>query len=278
MKNIDETTKFYKKLFKEDESCEQFELRSNFIYDKTYGTLYKFIAFKNGDKIVNKNKLKCLINNKIWVSCICNFIDNNEFFMSIDYKEASSKTNASIKELKEYVSLIREFEDVVCFTNNITEEKWDKYANNHNGICLEFQIENYEAYFPVLYVDKDKFDYTKLLIEEYIILKENPFCWIKSNYLKFSEYAPIIKDKAENEFDEEIRFRSSQNTFLGSRRLVTFNMKKKTNIHGFPITYDECGIVLKKIFLGKNLNIDIKRVLLNYSNIKKYIDIKDTSN
>lgn len=39
---------------------------------------------------------------------------------------------------------------VLCsFSIDITEKMWKEYANDGNGICLVFEVEDYDWFFPV---------------------------------------------------------------------------------------------------------------------------------
>ena len=44
---------------------------------------------------------------------------------------------------------------------------WGAYGNNSKGICLVFNVIDYDILYPVEYVDKNDVDYTEMLIEAY---------------------------------------------------------------------------------------------------------------
>ena len=54
--------------------------------------------------------------------------------------------------------------DVFSLTYSYENYMWDEYASNGNGICIEYNIQNYDYLYPVEYCDKRKIDFTKMII------------------------------------------------------------------------------------------------------------------
>lgn len=226
--------------------------------------LYKFIPF-NDDVKLNDSKLNCFENGLLWISCIYSFDDKTELEMVIDYERASKILHKTQQELKEFVDCIREFDDVSCFTNSIRDEMWKEYANNYNGFCLEFELKDTDYFQPVIYCDKAQVDYTEYLIDYYNASK-NPLSSHMANpdCIRFVELAGVLKDKEKYGFEQEIRLRTSDayddpNCILHGR--VSPHIKKIISYKGFSKKYEECGIELKKVYIGNKVSSELREQL-----------------
>lgn len=225
--------------------------------------VFKFIPFTD-DQNLNERKVFCIKNKKIWLSCIYTFKDRSELLMKVNYEKASKILGKTRSELKFFVDTIRELNDISCFTVSIREEMWEKYANNHNGICLEFNIRNNELLFPIIYLDKDAFDYTDLLIDFYKTPKMVKGTLLSPAQLKFEIYSSVLKDKTDYGFEEEIRLVSGDcydnpNDELES--IIMPGRKKQADYKGRYISYTKIGLELTHIYFGKKLDINIKNEL-----------------
>ncbi len=234
--------------------------------------LYKFIPFTDDVKL-NDSKLNCFENNLLWISCIYTINDETELEMIIDYDRASKVLNKSQQDLKEFVDSIRELDDVACFTNSIRDEMWKEYCNNYNGFCLEFELQETDYFQPVIYCNKSTVDYTQYLID-YYRASHNPFSSYISNpdCVRFAELAGVLKDKEKYGFEQEIRLRTSDafddpNGILFGR--VSPRIKKIIGYKGFAKKYKECGIELKKVYIGNKVSDELREQLKrrNKSNI-----------
>ena len=67
---------------------------------------------------------------------------------------------------------MKEIYDVCSLTYSCENYMWKAYSNNSRGICLVFNVIDYDMLYPVEYVDKNKVDYTEMLIEgKYVIIR-----------------------------------------------------------------------------------------------------------
>ena len=64
-----------------------------------------------------------------------------------------------------FIATMKEIYDVCSLTYSCENYMWKAYSNNSRGICLVFNVIDYDMLYPVEYVDKNKVDYTEMLIE-----------------------------------------------------------------------------------------------------------------
>ena len=110
-----------------------------------------------------------------------------------------------------------------CFSSNSrSPQMWAHYANNHNGVCLEFFIQ--ENPHVINYIkNRTKFD-------PFINLKD------ESSKLKFMNHLVTIKDKRW-EYEEECRLLKHKNSLL-----------KDGN--DFFFEFEACALELRGVYLG----------------------------
>ncbi|MCM1131049.1 MAG: DUF2971 domain-containing protein [Roseburia sp.] len=239
--------------------------------------IYKFIPFDEDIKL-NNSKIFALKNNKMWVSCIHSFDDKSEFECNIDYPKAESDLrkigiHVSAKELSSFMKTIKELHDVTSFTISITEEMWKEYGNNHNGICLEFSLINCEKFYPIIYLDKENFDYTDLLVKAQEILKNvNDYNCLKSyDFLKFSHLLYILKDKKDYGFESELRYLGDpyDDDTKALEPYIYAGKKEEIAYKGHLEDYNQCGIKIERVIVGSNISKSILEQLqeLNEINI-----------
>lgn len=121
--------------------------------------VYKFISFQENADI----KLQTLKDHKIWFSFYKILNDDTEFSIDYKIKKVIESTDYSKGNIELLINYFMEMYDVFSLTYEYEEYMWDEYAARGNGICIEYNIENYDFLYPVEYCDKINF--TKMVIK-----------------------------------------------------------------------------------------------------------------
>lgn len=79
----------------------------------------------------------------------------------------SYRTGIPSDNIMFFIATMKEIYDVCSLTYSCENYMWKAYSNNSRGICLVFNVIDYDMLYPVEYVDKNKVDYTQMLIEAY---------------------------------------------------------------------------------------------------------------
>ena len=148
---------------------------------------------------------------------------------------------------------------------------WKAYSNNSRGICLVFNVIDYDMLYPVEYVDKNKVDYTEMLIEAYNSSPKELF----DKGMLMAELPYVIKnpnnEAMKSYLEKEVRILSDP---FGEGILNSGNVYPKVKsdfgYKGRNIAYDKCGLSLDKIIIGKNCDatlIDSIKKVSNGTNI-----------
>lgn len=56
-------------------------------------------------------------------------------------------TGKSQEELDVFFSTVNEMNDISCFTYEPSNFMWKEYANNGNGFCMEFELNDSDKFF-----------------------------------------------------------------------------------------------------------------------------------
>jgi hypothetical protein len=141
-------------------SAKQYELASEYKNTTIPVRLYKYYSLDRRTKL-NKSKLSCLEQQKIYLSSLDDFNDpfEGKFFIFDDKKLKQKGWNISLI-LKYYDSLKEQFK-VTCLSDTSEQNMpmWAYYANSHHGFCVEYEFnETQKKYiFPVQYEDKRQY-------------------------------------------------------------------------------------------------------------------------
>lgn len=220
-------------------------IRENLLID---GFLYKFVSFSD-DQDLNQRKLHLLFNSEIWLSTFKQFEDTSEIDIHYDSKLIAKKTGWKTEKIKNFINTTKELNDVSCFTNSPDELMWLNYANNRNGICLKFIVIDTDLFFPVIYLDKKKVDFTENYIKAFSM---NNF--MSSNTMRLSILPWVLKNK-NFESENEIRLLCGNvyDNELGLLGGKVFNGKKDLmGYKGISMSYDSCGLKLVDILVGES--------------------------
>lgn len=274
--DMDESIKqFYKDFYDcigiSEESSNVIEkLKKEYFADKIKNeTLFKFIAFDDNTNL-NFQKINALKNKQLWFGAYYVFEDGTEMQVKADYERISKETGCDYKIAELYVNFQRELKDVCCLTTSISEEMWNRYANNHSGICLVFKIKSYSFMFPVIYTQKSNIDYTDSIISVFKSLKHSPSQLYLNKELRRISFEPIVlKNSVDYAYENEVRLLcgdSSDYIFgpCGERLFKT--QKKNIGYKGCYYTYDYVKLELSKIIVGKNINKVILDEIISIAN------------
>lgn len=127
--------------------------------------LYKYVSLSsastcNKDKKLcyqdiklNEDKFKSLENNQIWLSKYNNLNDPFEFKGVYINKDELIAKGWPIDMLENYLERIRRIYLIGSFTTNLVDNMpmWAYYSNNHQGFCIEYDVLNAKAIYPVSY-------------------------------------------------------------------------------------------------------------------------------
>ena len=238
--------------------------------------LYKYRSFYNEDGSENKYWKDYLLG-KFHLNVANNFEDVNDckpFFdkdklINIMIDEIIDKT--SNKELKKrFISeyIIKNDENIMneihkyiknveknykkihigCFTNtNKNDEMWKKYADNYQGFCIEYNIEEHErlkdSILHVCYVkEKDRKKYVDKTDIVKRLIKHEPLSLIDQKDI----FNPLFIKTDDWSFEKEYRLFLLEHRTLnnGSKLKIKDVLDKNDNL--------DLSSVIKAIYLGKN--------------------------
>ena len=232
--------------------------------------LYKYISFTS-DTSLNDKKLTAIRENKLWFATHHVLRDNDptEFKVSIDTVKVAKSINISIRAVLSLVETIRELNDVCCLSDQLDEYMWQYYANNHSGCCCVFEIEKFDMLWPVLYCNKKEINYTRDFIKSIKNLNLD-----NKSINKIAFISPVLKDEIKYGREHEVRLLSSdiydnESDVLGGR--IMERKKEALGYTGTYYSYEKCGLVLKKIIIGKNV---AKSIVSKIQDLKLNVSIE----
>ncbi len=232
--------------------------------------LYKYISFTS-DTSLNDKKLTAIRENKLWFAAHHVLRDNDptEFKVSIDTVKVAKSINISIRDVLSLVETIRELNDVCCLSDQLDEYMWQYYANNHSGCCCVFEIEKFDMLWPVLYCNKKEINYTRDFIKSIKNLNLD-----NKSINKIAFISPVLKDEIKYGREHEVRLLSSdiydnESDVLGGR--IMERKKEALGYTGTYYSYEKCGLVLKKIIIGKNV---AKSIVSKIQDLKLNVSIE----
>lgn len=207
--------------------------------------IYKFVAFTE-DENLNLKKLIMLEKKQFWASCYNYFEDRREVLRIYDKYKVQFYTKKSQKELDCFFDTLNEMNDISCFTYNPSNFMWEKYANKGNGFCMEFDLKNSDKFFPVIYLNKNKIDYTDDIIKS--------FDFQQDSIIKLAILPWVTKD-LNFQRENELRFLcgdiyDSENGPMNGK--IAPNKKKMLEYKGIEYSFKYSGINLLKVSIGAN--------------------------
>ena len=218
--------------------------------------VYKFISFQENEAI----KLRTLMQHKIWFSFYKSLNDETEFYIDYRIKKVVNETGYNKEHIKLLINYLTEMYDVFSLTYSYENYMWDEYASGGNGICVEYNIQNYDYLYPVEYCDKRKIDFTKMVINsvknggaELAIIP-----WVIKN--PYNETAQIDSTK-----EKEIRILYCPydlSEFNNGR--LEYNIKERMNYKGISKSYKDFDLRINRIIIGNKCSVNNQNEVLNY--------------
>lgn len=206
---------------------------------------------------INKQSLQNLINQKNWIADPYKFNDPFEF--SLFEREYQDEIGAIIQMTSDEIEIMDKYKEqikdlgVVCYSlDPYNLLLWAHYADNHNGMCLVFDVDekinklykvNYQEKYPDVDLAEESKDYEEV---------------IKIVTTKFLEW----------EYEQEYR-----EVFIAKNMLYEYPGKLIEIIFGCRTPFDDIKLV-SNIAVSKNQDINISKMGMkrNY-----YVLVKETS-
>lgn len=194
---------------------------------------------------------------KLWVSNYRNFADKNEVSVQYNLLKVSKEAKIASDIINFLIDTGKQMNDVSCFTYDITPYMWKYYANNSNGLCLVFKLIDTDKFFPVIYLDKFKIDFTDDLI--------HAFQTHDLKYISRLSILPWVLKDENYRREDELRFLcgdiyDSEDGVMGGR--IAPNKKELLGYEGTTYTYGYAGIKLSDILIGSNCKEDCRREIV----------------
>lgn len=206
------------------------------------GKVYKFISFEKDADI----KINTIKEDKIWFSFYKTLNDNTEYQIYYDANKIAKVTGYNKAYIDLVVNYLTEMYDVFSLTYMYKEYMWSDYAGNGNGICIEFDIEDYDYLFPIEYYDKSKINYTNMIIQA-----------LQDGSGALSTIPWVIKDPYNKKMnmdstkEKEVRILYCPYDLAEfNNGMVQYNIKEKLHYKGISRIYSDFGLRISKIIIG----------------------------
>ena len=168
------------------------------------------------------------------------------------------------KSIEQFLSTTNEMNDISCFTYEPSVFMWEQYANNGNGFCMEFELKNSDKFFPVIYLDKNKLDYTDDIIKAFTIQN--------CDFRVINKLAilPWVTKDLEFQKESELRFLcgdiyDKEEGPMGGR--IALGKKRMMGYKGIEYSFEDAGLILRKVTIGSNCTKE--KELLRICNLMK---------
>lgn len=223
--------------------------------------LYKFLPMYNrGNAEVNRRNIETLGAKEIWAASRNSLNDPYEFKTFYLNEEKANQYGHPVDIYNQLIDGIRDRNLIVSFTADVDDEEkainnmpmWAYYANNHQGICIEYEVENAALLYPVYY-EKDRI----------------PLMTVFANYFNLIQDAMDAKISPEDK--ELIKYQSMTRALLFTKqyswvgeneyRLIIPTAKPIGNSPGKRIKLTGCGLNMKSIYIGQNCNDRVANIV-----------------
>lgn len=214
--------------------------------------VYKFISF-DGDASLVRAKIDTLKKGKIWFSFYKTLNDETEFHINYKVKKISRITGRSINSVHLLVNYLTEMYDVYSLTYEYQNDMWEDYASNGNGICIEFNVGDYDYLYPVEYLEKANIDFDKMIISAItggnFDLAIIP--WVIKNPYNSTSNMDSTKEK-------EVRMLYCPYD-LGelNRGRIEMNIKERLHYTGIAKPYTDFKLSISNIIIGNKCSNEI---------------------
>lgn len=224
------------------------------------GKVYKFLAFNEEDDLLTEAKLKTLKAEKIWFSFYKTLNDDTEFEIKYNVDKVSKATGRSADNVHLLVNFLTEMYDVYSLSYEYQDYMWNIYANNGNGICIEFNVEDYDYLYPVEYTEKLNIDFDQMVISG--INEIDPALsiipWVIKNPYNITANIDSTKEK-------EIRmlYCPYDNEEI-NRGIIQKNIKEQLGYKGIEKPFSDFKLTISRVIIGEKCNKYIADDLKKY--------------
>lgn len=226
------------------------------------GKVYKFMSFKENAEI----KLRTLMDRKVWFSFYRTLNDETEFEIKYKVKKVMQKTGYQQDYIKLVVNCLTEMYDVFSLTYKQEKYMWQDYADCGNGICLVFDVEDYDFLYPVEYCEKNNIDFSKMIIaalKEEDVRALSIIPWVIKN-----QYNATVRLDSTREKEVRILYCPYDLAeFNGG--IVQMNIKERKGYKGFAKSYQDFGLSLSNVVIGNKIEKGLTETLLGYLKMEK---------
>lgn len=218
--------------------------------------VYKFISFE-GDASLVRTKIETLKQGKIWFSFYKTLNDETEFYMNYNAKNISQITGRSINNVHLLVNYLTEMYDVYSLTYEYQNSMWQDYAAGGNGICIEYNVGDYDYLYPVEYLEKTDIDFEQMIISaitgKNLALAIIP--WVIKNPVNITANMDSTKEK-----EVRMLYCPYDLAELNSGR-VEMNIKERLHYRGIAKPYTDFKLSVSKIIIGNKCCYDTVKEL-----------------
>ena len=218
--------------------------------------VYKFISFE-GDASLVRTKIETLKQGKIWFSFYKTLNDETEFYMNYNAKKISQITGRSTNSVHLLVNYLTEMYDVYSLTYEYQKSMWQDYAAGGNGICIEYNVGDYDYLYPVEYLEKTDIDFEQMIISaitgKNLALAIIP--WVIKNPVNITANMDSTKEK-----EVRMLYCPYDLAELNSGR-VEMNIKERLHYKGIAKPYTDFELSVSKIVIGNKCCYDTVKEL-----------------
>lgn len=238
--------------------------------------IYKYIAFDDNIQL-NKSKLKTFLDDEIWCSPYYVFYENDSREFEILYNTTSVNeiSDFGAGRVNDFVERVKLSTCLTSFAIRPSEEMWNQYTNFGKGFCIKYSVWDTNYLFPVLYDNKDYYDFTHDIISTLDMLKKNPSLITVNNvhFRRFAELPYLLKNNGENNqkdyrYENEIRLLIETPSKFSPVNNAEVSYLKNHIFPGFNLPIRSAGISPIEIILDIN-TCEYREELLHGAKEKK---------
>ena len=186
----------------------------------------------------NKKRLMSLQGKYIWASNYKFLNDPFEFRTLFIDQERVRKYGWNPKELKDWLEFVANITQICCFSNIGINNMllWAHYANNHEGYCIEYAVNDTTQIYPVEYTQK-RHPSATLVTKFYSELKKYKMSKVPRN--EYRKYLILLY----------LTFSSKSEHWRHENEFRFFNIEDDID-KGIPIPLTKANLNIEKIYTG----------------------------
>ncbi|MGC8280247.1 DUF2971 domain-containing protein [Clostridioides difficile] len=173
-------------------------------------------------------------------------------------KESASKKTYDSNVLNYMLDVIISNVYLTCFTSDFKNNMpmWAHYANNYNGLCLEFKIVNPKNIYPVIYEENDRIKFNNTL-SDYLTL-----C-IKDFKGELDEIGQKYQQELAKVISTTFAYKDYVWNYEREYRLLYSDGEPREDVKGILLNMKETGIELTGIYIGNRIDEKYKTDIKN---------------